>query len=95
MQLHLGGPPPRQPGQHLAVALVPLGQLLRGHRVGVLARVEAADERRRARGAAADVEGPADEGAVLIRVEDHVGGRVERDAVLEALAEMGGVPCQR
>ena len=82
MQLHLGGAAADQAGQLDAAAELPLGQLLGGDRVGVLAGVEARDEARGARVAAADVEGPADEGAVLVVVESDGLGRVLGDAVL-------------
>lgn len=65
-------PPPDQARQLHAAAVHPARQLLRCDRVGVLAGIEAADQRGAARGAAADVEGPTDESAVLIGVEADV-----------------------
>lgn len=82
VQRHLGGTTTHQAGELDAAAKLPLGQLLGGDGVGVAASVEARDEGRGARVAAADVEGPADEGAVLVGVEDDVGARVAGDAVL-------------
>lgn len=69
VQLDLRRPAPREPGKNLAAALVPLGQLLRGDSVGTLARVEAREQRRSLHRAAADVKGPADDGAVLVGVQ--------------------------
>jgi hypothetical protein len=71
----------------LAIALVPLRQLLAGNSVGILSVVEAADESRVSRGTAANIEGPADQGSVLVRVEDDGGSGVEGDALLSDLEE--------
>jgi hypothetical protein len=90
---NFGGPPPGEAGQHDASALVPLGQLLSGHRVGVLTSIQASDERRGACGSAANVERPADESTVLVGVEDNVGGGGEGDAVLSNLSFRQ--PCPR
>lgn len=65
--------------------VLPLGELLGGDGVGVLAGVEALEEGGGLDGAAAHVEGPADEGAVLVGVQDDVGGGGEGDAVLGGL----------
>lgn len=85
MERHLGGPPTREPGQHLSTGPVPPRQLLRRNGVGGASGVEAADERRRARRAAPDVEGPAHECAVLVRVQHDGRGGLQSDAVLESL----------
>ena len=61
----------------------PLGELLGVDSVDVLASVDALDELGVFGGAAANIEGPADNGAVLVQVQrgvDHLG-----DALLEAL----------
>ena len=84
-QRNLLSSPPSQARENNTTALVPLRQLLRNHSVGILASVKTADERRGASRSAADVECPADESAVLVGIEDDVGGCVEGDAVLEAL----------
>lgn len=84
-QLNLSGPPPLQTRDNLAPALVPLRQLLAGDCVGVLARVETLDEGRGARVAAADVEGPADQRAVLVGRERDRFACVVGDAVLGGL----------
>jgi hypothetical protein len=73
-QRHLGGSAPGQAGQHPPARAVELGQLLGGDGVGVLGVVETAHQRGVGHAAAADVEGPRDEGAVLVGVEaDRVG----------------------
>jgi hypothetical protein len=76
---------PGQASKDLAAGLVPLGQLLRGDGVGVLAGVEALEQSRALDVAAADIEGPADEGTVLVGVQDDPGGGVQGDALLEFL----------
>lgn len=68
VQPDLRRPAPREPRKNLAAALVPLGKLLRGDGVGALAHVEAREQRRPLHRAAANVEGPADDGAVLVGV---------------------------
>lgn len=68
-------------GKSLAAGVHPLGELLGEDLVDVLALVETLDQGGRLGGAAAHVEGPADEGTVLVHVEDGLG--VEH--VLEAL----------
>lgn len=88
MQLHLGGATADKTRQDLAAAFVPPRQLLLGDGVGVLAGVEAGDEGRRLGGPAAHVEGPRDEGAVLVGVEDDRGGGLQGNAVLEALGAL-------
>lgn len=81
----LGGATADKPGELDTTAELPLGQLLLGDGVGVLSRVQAGDEAGGARVAAADVEGPANEGAVLVVVEGHRLGGVHGDAVLGGL----------
>ena len=78
---NLSVPPPHQAGQFDAIAELPFGQLLGSHCVRVFARVQASDERGAARVAAADIESPADKGAILVGVQDNVGASVARDAV--------------
>lgn len=85
MQINLGGTTAHQTGQDLAATLVPARQFLRSNRVGILSGVEATDQGRRAGGAAADIEGPADQGAVLVRIQDDGRGGLHGDAVLEGL----------
>ena len=73
--------------EDLAAAVNPLRQLVSQHRVDVLPLVQTLDERRVLRRTAAHVEGPADEGAVLVQVEgrlDHLG-----DALFELLHVVG------
>lgn len=83
-QLNLSSPPANKAGQLNTTAELPLGKLLLRDNKGVLAGIQARDERRRAGVAAADVEGPRDESAVGVGVENDVGAGVEGDAVLEA-----------
>lgn len=72
-------------GQDLAAAVDPLGELLAEDLVDVLALVETLDELGALGGAAADVEGPADEGAELVVVEDRLAVEHVGDALLEFL----------
>lgn len=69
-------------GKNLSTRLVPLGKLLGGDSVGVLASVETFDELGRLDVAAANVESPADECAVLVGIEDNFVVGVLVDAVL-------------
>ncbi len=64
----------------------PLGELSGEDRVDVLAGVEALDQGRGLGGAAPHVEGPADEGTVLVEVDDRLGGEHGGDALLEFLS---------
>ena len=68
-QLHLGLSSSCQARQHLAARFVPLGQLGRGHLVRVLFLVQPLDQGRGACVSAPNVEGPADQGAILVGVE--------------------------
>lgn len=81
-QVNLGLSAARQSGNGLSIALVPLGQLLIEDGPGSLACVEALDEGRRPGGAAADVEGPGHDSAVLVGVEPDVVCGHGGDAVL-------------
>lgn len=81
-EVNLGLSAARQSRDGLSVALVPLRQLRVEHGSRVLALVEALDERGRLCGAAADVEGPRHDGAVLVGVEPDGVGRHGGDAVL-------------
>lgn len=85
VQGDLGSTTTHQTREDLATTPVPLGKLLGGHDIGRLAAVEAADEGGSARGATADVESPADEGTVLVGVEDDGRGGLQGDTVLEGL----------
>lgn len=76
-----------QTGGSLAVGLVPARELLVGDSVWVLAVVEALDQSRRLHVAAANVEGPRDQRAVLVVIES--GGDGVGEAVLELLWSCG------
>ncbi len=84
-ELDLGGAAADEAGHDLAAGEAPLGELGGEDLCGALALVEALDELGALGVAAADVEGPADEGAVLVLVELDLVVGVLGDAVLEAL----------
>lgn len=85
MQRHLGSPSPHQTGQDLTSTLVPLRQLLCRDSIWVPTGVETGNEARGLGISAADVEGPADQGTVLVGVEDDRRRSLQGDAVLETL----------
>lgn len=77
---------PTNKARELPLARVnPLGQLPINHSVGLLALVETFDELRSLGGAAADVKGPADQGAELVLVEGDFAVNHFGDAFLEFL----------
>jgi len=80
-KLNLGLAPANQTVENLAASVNPLGELLRDDLVGTLALIETLDQCRALGGAAAHIECPADEGAVLVGVEDGLA----LEHVLEAL----------
>lgn len=84
-QLNLSGPPPLQTRDNLASALVPLRQLLACDSVGVFTCIETLDQSRATGVAAANVEGPAYERAVLVGGECDGFTCVVGDAVLGGL----------
>lgn len=84
-QCHLSRSPPGQARQHATASLVPLGQLLLSDGVWIVARVETLEEGGGSNVCLADVECPGDEGAVLVCVQDDVGGCLEGDYLLEFL----------
>lgn len=85
-EIDLGLASSNKAGQDLAAALVPLRKLIGSHSAGILAIVEALDQRRRSSVTATDIEGPADEGTVLVGVESDGFGSVGGDAVLGNLS---------
>lgn len=69
VQLDLSSPSPHQPRQHLTATQLPLRELLSSDGVRILALVEPLDEGGGPDIATADVEGPADERAILVCVQ--------------------------
>lgn len=81
-QVHLRGPSTNQPRKNTIIAVLPLGQLLRGNQIWVLSDIQPPNKRRVPRCPTSDVERPADQCAILVVVERDGVGSLLGDAVL-------------
>jgi hypothetical protein len=89
-KLNLLVPPPRKASHDLSTRTIPLRQLLLSHSIWVLSIVEPADKGGALHGAAAHVERPGNQSAILIGIESNTGNGVAQ-AYFESLERLSAV----